>query len=243
METSDRDELFERPDLRHRPFTFDAEVARVFPDMIQRSVPGYVELVRLTGLIASRVVRPGTRCYDLGCSLGAVSREILLRTPPTVPVIAVDTSAAMIAGLRARLADTPGRERLEPLQADLATIEITQASLIVLNFTLQFIPLARRDELLQQLRAGLVPKGALVLAEKIELGEGAEGRFVRALHDDFKRANGYSDLAIARKRAALEQVLVPETVEQHERRLAAAGFSGWTRWFQCLDFVAWVAWT
>jgi tRNA (cmo5U34)-methyltransferase len=93
------DDLFDRPSAPVKPFEFDADVARVFPDMVRRSVPGYAELVGLTGLIARRVVRPGTRCYDLGCSLGAVTRELLLQTPEDVPVIAVDASEAMIDGI------------------------------------------------------------------------------------------------------------------------------------------------
>ncbi len=237
------DDLFDRPSAPVKPFEFDADVARVFPDMVRRSVPGYAELVGLTGLIARRVVRPGTCCYDLGCSLGAVTRELLLQTPADVPVIAVDASEAMIEGMLTRLADVPGIERLVPLRADLEAVEVGGAGLVVLNLTLQFIPPERRDALMARLRAGLVPGGMLVLAEKVEIPDAQGGRLMRTLHEDFKRANGYSELAISRKRAALERVLVPETVETHERRLCAAGFAGHLRWFRNLNFVAWIAWT
>jgi tRNA (cmo5U34)-methyltransferase len=237
------DDLFDLPSAPVKPFEFDADVARVFPDMVRRSVPGYAELVGLAGLIARRVVRPGTRCYDLGCSLGAVTRELLLQTPADVPVIAVDASEAMIDGMMTRLAGVPGIDRLAPLRADLEAVEVGGAGLVVLNLTLQFIPPERRDALIARLRAGLVPGGMLVLAEKVEIPDAQGGRFLRTLHEDFKRANGYSELAISRKRAALERVLVPDTVEAHERRLRDAGFAGHLRWFQNLNFVAWVAWT
>jgi tRNA (cmo5U34)-methyltransferase len=243
LQMSEPDDLFDGPTTPVKPFEFDADVARVFPDMVRRSVPGYAELVGLTGLIARRTVRPGTRCYDLGCSLGAVAHELLRQTPQDVPVVAVDASEAMIEGMMRRLNEVPGIERLVPVHGDLETVEIADAGLVVLNLTLQFIPPERRDRLMARIRAGLVPGGMVVLAEKVDVGDSRAGQLLRTLHADFKRANGYSELAISRKRAALERVLVPETIETHERRFDDAGFAGHTRWFQNLDFVGWVAWT
>lgn len=240
------DNLFDRaPSGPVRPFEFDADVARVFPDMVRRSVPGYAELIGLSGLIARRVAAPGARCYDLGCSLGAVTRSILRQTGPEVTVIAVDNAPAMIEGLCARLAAEAEAEfaRVETRCADIQTIAIEQASLVVLNLTLQFVPCEARLELLRRIRAGLLPDGILILAEKFAVPKGRAGDWLTTLHEDFKRANGYSELAIARKRAALEQVLIPDSLEQHERRLAEAGFAGSVRWFQSLNFAAWLAWT
>lgn len=243
MNSSDPDTLFDRPETPVRPFEFDAAVARVFPDMVRRSVPGYLELVEIIGLIARRLAQPGTCCYDLGCSLGAVTRSILRQVDPSVRIIAVDNAPAMIEGLRARLADVPGAERIESVCADLLELPVTNASVLVLNLTLQFIPPDERLRLLQRLRAGLVPGGALILAEKVRVEPSAGGALLTALHEDFKRAQGYSELAISGKRAALEQVLVPDSIAEHEQRLVAAGFAGHTRWYQSLNFVAWVAWT
>ena len=237
------DTLFDQAEAPVRPFEFDDAVAQVFPDMVRRSVPGYRELVDLIGLLARRLAQPGTCCYDLGCSRGAVTRSILRQVDPRVRIVAVDKAPAMIAGLQARLADVPGAERVETRCADLCDLPVAEASVLVLNLTLQFIAPELRLELLRRLRAGLVPGGVLILAEKIQVAPGAGGHLLTALHEDFKRAQGYSELAISRKRAALEQVLVPDTIETHEQRLLAAGFAGHTRWYQSLNFVAWVAWT
>lgn len=240
MQLSDPDDLFDRPAGPVKPFAFDAEVARVFPDMVRRSVPGYAELVGLSGLIARRFARPGTRCYDLGCSLGAVTAELLRQTTDEVEILAVDRAEAMIAGLRARLAAS---ERLRVCCADLEEVAIERASVIVMNLTLQFVAPERRASLLARIRAGLVPGGALILAEKVAVGDDPADRLLVALHEDFKRAQGYSELAISRKRAALERVLIPDRLEVHEQRLAEAGFTHVVRWFSALNFVAWVAWT
>jgi tRNA (cmo5U34)-methyltransferase len=122
-------------------------------------------------------------------------------------------------------------------------VPIEGASVVILNLTLQFLPPADRLGLLRRIRSGLVPGGALILVEKTRLPEGQAGRHLAGLYDDFKRAQGYSELAIAGKRAALERVLIPDSIETHESRLAAAGLAGWTRWYQACGFVAWLAWT
>ncbi len=238
-----RDDLFARVDP-DAPFAFDAQVTRVFPDMIRRSVPGYEQLIDLTGQIAARFLKPGTRCYDLGCSLGA-STGAVLRAAPDCPVelIAVDNSPDMIAGLTGRLAGLPGAERVRPLCADAADLDIAEACVVILNLTLQFVPPQRRLDLLRRVRAGLVPGGALILAEKVRGADADEDRLLVELYEGFKRANGYSDLEIARKRTALERVLVPDTVAAHEQRLDQAGFPHRMRWFQGFSFVAWLAWT
>ncbi len=242
MTINEPDNLFDSSQAPVRPFRFDADVARVFPDMVRRSVPGYAELVELSGLIARRIARPETCCYDLGCSLGAVTEAILHQTDSGVRVIAVDNSPAMIAGLGARLAERTDGERVTAVCADVETVPITDAALAVLNLTLQFIAPERRLDLLERIHAGLVQDGVLILAEKIQAPDDRGGHLLTALHEDFKRAQGYSDLAISRKRAALEQVLVPDRIEIHEQRLTAAGFTGFTRWYQSLNFVAWIAW-
>ncbi|MCF1184341.1 carboxy-S-adenosyl-L-methionine synthase CmoA [Marichromatium gracile] len=243
MQHSDPDDLFDRAEMPVAPFEFNADVARVFPDMVRRSVPGYADLVALCGLVARRVARPGTHCYDLGCSLGAVSLAMLARTPSGVGVVAVDNAQAMVDGLARRLAEVPGGERVRVCCADVREVEIVDASVVALNLTLQFLPPEERAGLLARIRAGMVPGGVLVLAEKVRLDDAAEAAFVTALHEDFKRANGYSELAIAGKRAALERVLVPERAETHEQRLREVGFARVTRLYQHLNFVAWAAWT
>jgi len=232
------DNLFDRVDVPVRPFRFDAEVVRVFPDMVRRSVPGYTEMVEISGLIGRQIIPPGGICYDLGCSLGAVTQAILRQTPASVRVIAVDNSPAMIA----KLCASSDNDRVTPICADAETVPIQNAALVVLNLTLQFIAPERRLALLERIHAGLMPNGALILVEKIALPNDRGGALLTELHTDFKRAQGYSELAISGKRAALEQVLIPDRIATHEARFTAAGFTGFTRWYQSLNFIAWMAW-
>jgi tRNA (cmo5U34)-methyltransferase len=242
---SERDQLFEQLPQGMNDFVFDERVVRVFPDMINRSVPGYGLILPMLGVLARRCVPPGSRVYDLGCSLGAVSRVVRdAVNAPDVRIIAVDNSAHMLSRFEQdlqQLPQQPGRPQIELVLGDISTTPIEDASLSVLNFTLQFIRPQQRQDVLARIASGTRPGGALVLSEKIRFRDAEEQALQTDWHHDFKRAQGYSELEIARKRDALEQVLTPDTEEEHLTRLQAAGWRKAVRWFQCFNFVSYLA--
>jgi len=241
---SEKDRLFESPMAAAEDFRFDDRVVRVFPDMINRSVPGYALMVSMTALLARRYAQDGSRLYDLGCSLGAVSLAMSEAVQARdAAIIAVDNSAAMIAGLRELLSsfDPPGATPISPVCADLLETDIDQASVVVLNLTLQFVEPAARPALLGKICAGLLPGGVLLLSEKIRFDSPDEDSLQTEWHHAFKRAQGYSELEIARKRDALERVMKPDSLPIHQHRLLKAGFSRVYQWFQGFNFVSLIA--
>ena len=232
--TPPRDRLFDEP-RQLVDFAFDEAVAGVFPDMIRRSVPGYETVVALTGLLAARHLGKGGRCYDLGCSLGA-STLAVLRAMGTNPceVIAVDSSAAMLEEAR-RVPEFD--DRVEWLEADVREVDVDRAQVVILNYVLQFLPPEDRLPLLRRIRAGLTSGGILIVSEKIAAGDYFDG-----LHLDFKRANGYSELEVSQKRAALENVMRIDTEDAHLARFREAGYGAARVWFRCLNWASFVAW-
>jgi len=239
-----KDRLYEDRPTEAGDFVFDERVVRVFPDMIRRSVPGYGTIVPMIGMLARRYAQPGTCIYDLGCSLGAATLAMRAAVrAPGLRIIAVDNSPEMIAGLERELAarEDENRPTVEVLLADLMDTPIERASVVVLNFTLQFVEPARRDGLLARIADGLLEGGVLLLSEKVCFEDPAVQALQTEWHHDFKRAQGYSELEIARKRDALENVLVPESLGCHRERLLAAGFQRVVPWFQGFNFVSMVA--
>lgn len=234
------DRLYSRPVRKVADFVFDETVARVFPDMVERSVPGYSALIPLIGMLAERYMQPGGRCYDLGCSLGAVSLAVArflkssARDLKDCRIVAIDNSSAMVERCRHNL-HASGMP-VDIICADIQTVELDAAAVVVLNFTLQFIEQPKRGRLIEKIYSALRPGGALILSEKIT-GE----PMLAELHHAFKKANGYSELEIAQKRAALEKVLIAESADAHTQRLRDAGFSQVQPWFQCLNFVSLLA--
>jgi len=235
-----RDDIFNQQSPEPASFEFTEAVANVFPDMIARSVPGYAATLRLIGSIADRYVTPGSRVYDLGCSLGAASFSVQRQIGDRAEIIAVDLSPAMIEGLKKELKEREISNILPEL-GDVRETSIENARLTVLNFTLQFVPIEDRLKLLSRIAQGTQSGGVLVLSEKIAFEDPVVQKEMRALHEAFKKENGYSDLEISRKRIAIENVLIPETISTHQKRLQEAGFSRSQVWLQCFNFVSLLA--
>ncbi|MAX56432.1 MAG: carboxy-S-adenosyl-L-methionine synthase CmoA [Alcanivoracaceae bacterium] len=223
-------------------FSFDETVVKVFPDMIRRSVPGYPTMIDMIGVLAARYAQAGTCLYDLGSSLGAATTAMAALTREVgVPIVAVDNSPAMIEQAGVLLREAGLAERVTLTEADVASLSFDPCSMAVLNFTLQFIPLAQRDDLIRRLAEATVPGGILVLSEKIRFEEAEEDAQQIELHHAFKRNNGYSELEISQKRNALENVLIPETLAAHEARLRQAGYRQIHVWFRCFNFMSLLA--
>lgn len=234
-----RDEIYASPQEMIVDFAFDERVAAVFPDMIRRSVPGYGEIIALLGLFAEQYAQEGSTLYDLGCSLGAATLSLRRRIKVAgCNIVAVDNSAAMVERCRENIGHDLATTPVEVVCADIREVNIKNASVVVLNFTLQFLPKAERLALLQKIYNGMLPGGVLILSEKLRFEPEERQQFQEQLHLAFKRANGYSEMEISQKRAALEEVLVPDTLEQHRQRLGKAGFSQVEPWFQAFNFAS-----
>jgi tRNA (cmo5U34)-methyltransferase len=237
-----KDKIFSAPTDPLVKFTFDKHVADVFPDMIERSVPGYTTTIAMIGVLASQYVKEGTNCYDLGSSLGAAALAMRHHIKEeNVKIIAVDNSLAMIERSQKIIERDTSPINVTLLQEDILNIKIENASVCVLNFTLQFLKVADRAKIIQTIYSGLHPGGILILSEKIVFENHDEQAKQTDWHHAFKKANGYSDLEVAQKRTALENVLIPESLQQNKKRLFDAGFKNVNLWFQCFNFVSLVA--
>ncbi|MEC9466736.1 MAG: carboxy-S-adenosyl-L-methionine synthase CmoA [Myxococcota bacterium] len=224
-------------------FRFDESVARVFPDMIKRSVPGYSTTLDMIGVITARFAQPSSRLYDLGCSVGASTLAMRGAVAhPNCRVVAVDNSEAMVQRCSQHVRnDTASKVPVDIICDDIRTLPMERASVVTSNFTLQFLKPEDRLPLLRRVCDAMLPGGAFILSEKIHFETGAEQELQTTLHHDFKRANGYSELEISQKRTAIENVLVPDTIAEHHARLEEAGFRHSVVWFQCFSFVSLLA--
>lgn len=236
------DTLYANPLAQVSQFAFDQTVVDVFPDMIKRSVPGYATIINMIGNLAERYAQPQSRCYDLGCSLGAATLALRHRIQVAdCSIVGVDNSAAMLARCAQVIAADSGEIPVELIAANIQDVVLDHASMAVLNFTLQFIAIEERLPLLENIYRGLLPNGVLILSEKVAFDDAPHQQLMTELHHNFKRANGYSELEIAQKRTSIENYLIPETLQAHRQRLRAAGFQSVDVWFQCFNFASIIA--
>ena len=223
-------------------FKFDEQTASVFDDMIKRSVPGYPMMLDMLGVVAEKTVQENTYCYDLGCSLGASTLAIRHNIQSeNCNIIAIDNSKAMIECCQQAIAQDNSKTPVDILCTDILDVQFNTASLVSMNLTLQFIEQNQRLALLTRIADALVDDGVLFLSEKIKFIDDEEQSKLTDLHHQFKKHQGYSDLEIAQKRSAIENVLIPETLETHKQRLSDAGFTKVIIGLQCLNFVSLIA--
>ncbi len=242
MHKDQADTIYANPLSEVSRFAFDQRVVDVFPDMIKRSVPGYATIINMIGNLAERYAQANSHCYDLGCSLGAATLAMRHRIQAAnCKIIGVDNSAAMIGRCQQVIAADSGEVAVELVESTIQAVKIENASMAVLNFTLQFIATNERLDVLRSICNGLNTGGVLILSEKVVFDDEPHQQLMTELHHNFKRANGYSDLEIAQKRSAIEDYLIPETLDTHRQRLRDAGFSSVDVWFQCFNFASIIA--
>lgn len=240
--TDHRDNIFAAPLEKLGDFQFDQQVAQVFPDMIKRSVPGYSNIITAIGMLAKRFAQPDSNLYDLGCSLGAATIEMRRNvTAPNCQIIAVDNSSAMIERCLLQVSAFKSDTQVKVVCSDLQNVELSNASVVILNFTLQFIKPEERQAIISKIYNGLREGGILVVSEKLRFENDTIQELLTDLHHDFKRANGYSELEISQKRNAIENVMLTDTFDTHQTRFKKAGFKTSELWFQCFNFSSMIA--
>ncbi len=238
-----KDRVFSTKQRPVPPFAFTREVAQVFDDMLVRSVPLYEQGISLQARLSRQFYQPGTRMYDLGCSHGNLGMALLEEfSGKDFSLIGVDNSIPMMEIYKERLGKIQKHNsRIHLVCGGMEDVCIQNASVVIINLTLQFLAPAKRSQLIQKIYDGLVPQGVLLLTEKTSPDTPVTGQMYQQFYEQFKRDNGYSELEIAQKRDALEKVLIPDTIDTHFQRLHKAGFSLvdiWMKWLYFTSFLA-----
>jgi tRNA (cmo5U34)-methyltransferase len=236
-----KDRIFREPVDRLAGFEFNDEVAAVFDDMLDRSIPFYQEIQAMIVDFVGYFYQAESWIYDLGCSTGLTIAKLLAAFNGIEKIVGVDTSQPMIDKSRQRLADLPGAERVELVHGDIREIEIQRASVVIMNYTLQFIRPLYRERVVRAIYEGLQPGGALMLSEKVLEESTLLSRLFVDMYYRFKRKQGYSELEISQKRERLENVLVPYQVNELRELLSKAGFDHVDVFFKWHNFASLIA--
>ncbi len=236
-----RDALFQVEQISE-DFTFNDRVAQVFDDMLDRSVPCYQEVIRAISRILDNLLQQEDRVVDLGCATGTTLFQLSsLLNDKHLQFLGVDNSSAMLdkAKLKAELFSK--QNQLHFLCADITTTDHPDTAAFLLNYTLQFIRPLNRASFLRRIFANLRPGGVLILSEKIISHHSSINRSYIDIYHQFKKERGYSELEIAKKREALENVLIPCSLDENRQLLQKAGFIEVEPFFQWFNFVSLLA--
>ena len=236
------DEVFADPLDRIADFTFDERVAGVFDDMVSRSVPQYAEIQRMLAELTAYFAMEGSNIYDLGCSTGTTLALVHDALHVHANLIGIDNSAEMLEKCRSKLEPLGLGHAVELRRADLDRgIEIQDASVVLLVLTLMFVRPMCREKLMRSICSGMRENGCLLLVEKVLSDGSSFNRLFIERYYAYKRRRGYSELEIAQKREALENVLIPYRLGENRDLLLAAGFREVDVFFKWYNFVGLVA--
>jgi len=237
----ERDTLF-NTEAPADKFEFNERVAEVFDDMLDRSVPFYLQVIEMAAEILGRSLRSGDAVYDLGCSTGTTLLHLArMLESKNLKFVGVDNSKAMLDKALRKAEMFSLADKIIFSKQDITRADFPGAGGIILNYTLQFIKPPVRPGFLKNIQNGLRPGGVLILSEKIvSRDKGYNELFLHSYHK-YKKRRGYSELEIANKREALEHVLIPLSIQDNMDMLLKAGFSRVETFFQWFNFVSIVA--
>jgi len=238
---TEKDTIFQEEQKSH-DFNFDAKTAGVFDDMVQRSVPFYEEIQRMTCELARDFSVPDTNLYDIGCATGTTLGILDPVLDTSVAFVGVDNSEDMLEKARNKLQQVAARRKLTLINSDIhANFGIENSSVVMMILTLQFIRPLHREDLLRRINNSLCENGCLLLVEKVTGPYSLLNRLFIEHYYDFKRASGYSEMEISQKRESLENVLIPYHIQENRELLFKTGFTQIEEFFRWYNFCGIVA--
>ena len=238
----EKDRVFADKRKRVLPFEFNKKVTDVFDDMLDRSVPLYAQSIKRQAQLTARYYQNKSRIYDLGCSHGNLGILILEQFKERMfSMVGVDNSKPMIEKYSKRLKKNDNTGQVDLICGLLEDIQIKNASVVLINLTLQFLDTKKRNDLIKKIYQGLNHNGILLLTEKTIHSSKHINTLQTHFYKQFKVENGYSQLEISQKRDALDKVLVPDTIETHKKRIFKAGFTHFDAWLKWFNFVSMIA--
>ncbi len=238
----DKDEVFKDKKGLVSDFNFKKEVAEVFDDMLNRSVPFYQETQRMIKEISADFAVPGTNIYDLGCSTGTTFLSIDKSIPQDVTFIGIDYSKDMLNKAKEKLKKRGISRKYRFIRADMNTeLPITNASVVIMNLTLQFVRPLYRKRVVESIAKGINEEGCLILVEKVLSINSKLNRMFIKYYYDFKKRQGYNEMEISQKREALENVLIPYRPEEDRELLLDSGFKECDTFFKWYNFCGMLA--
>ena len=220
-----------------KKWEFNEEVANVFDNMLERSIPQYDVMRELVKRIGFKYVQLGSTIVDIGCSNGNAVDPFVKSYNMDCNYLLLDVSEPMLEKCKEKFGFLDGIMNYDITKG----IPKTDASLVLSILTLQFTPIEYRQKIVQSIYDNLREDGAFILVEKV-LGNTNEidEVFVNEYYQ-MKSENAYTREQIQNKRKSLEGVLVPITAKWNEELLRSAGFRKIDCFWRCLNFAGWIA--
>jgi len=221
-----------------KQFEFDKEVANVFDDMIDRSVPFYKENLNLSINVIKNYLQKEDKILDLGSSTGTFLIN-LAKLNLNLKLVGIDNSTAMIE--RAKNKAKAFGVNIDFKEKNFMEDEFGINKLITANYTIQFIRPIKREKLIKKIYDSLEDNGIFLMSEKLISEDKKLNKLLIDEYYDYKKQKGYSEYEISKKREALENVLIPYSETENREMLKNAGFKHIETIFRWCNFSTFLA--
>ncbi|NBR24734.1 MAG: hypothetical protein EBU08_13375 [Micrococcales bacterium] len=208
------------------PFSFDTITD--FDDHIAKSIPNYHLLNDAVRDLATFYAKEDFSIVDLGCSTGKLLESI----PFEGDKLGIDISGNLLP---------ESHDNVQYVQKDLRSFRNLgkTPSLVISLFTLQFLPLADRPNILSLVYDELAEGGAFIWAEKVHEESGELERVMNSAYYDFKRLH-FSASEIMKKERDLRPIMQTNTSMRNYIMAENAGFTVGTMFWKFYNFEAWL---
>ena len=217
---------------------FNKNVAKNFKKHVNKSIPLYEDSHEIIKKISDIFLKNNSVCYDLGCSLGNLIKDLAKRhKKKRIKFFGIDSSKDMIIEANKTNKD----KRIVFLNNDLENLNLDKSNLIVCHYSLQFTNIKKRQKIINNIYKSLRKNGCLLLFEKIIEAKSNINYISNSIYDNFKIQNGYSKKEIKAKKLSLKGILKPQLNKNNINLLKRAGFSNYEIIFKYTPFVGYIA--
>jgi len=231
------DNIFKKPIKKQ--FEFDENIAVVFDDMLERSIPFYKEVVALICDVINSHVQKNSTILDLGCSTANTLLALQIKSNKNFKAIGYDNSEAMLEQAKKKI-NAYGVD-IELKFADILETDLPNNDVTIANYMLQFIRPIERENFIRNIYNSLNQDGIFIFSEKIIYEDKKLNKNMIDIYYNFKKKQGYSEFEISQKREALENVLVPYSEEENKKLIIKSGFRTIETLFKWGNFVTFLA--
>ena len=212
--------------MRSSSWTFDSkEVAEKFDEHVREQLPWYDMLTDAVVYITRNYLTEGNQVVDIGASTGNLSKKLLpLANERKGRVLAIEKSLQMCNNMK-------DMEDVRVMYADITNIDIPEAQVYILFLTMMFIPVDKREKLLEDIFEKAKEGGCVIIVDKIN-HSGYFGTVMKRLTWNWKIQQGSIAEDIVNKEMSLAGVQIPINQDlllsaQAQEFFRMGEFAGW----------------
>jgi tRNA (cmo5U34)-methyltransferase len=194
---------------------FDNYDNKDFRDHISTSIPSYKEMVEMIIGYSQYFSIGGGKLIDVGCSDGGVT-ELLSSANPNNHVVGLEPEHNFFK-------DLTSTESITYLKQGAEDFDYRNSSLVIMLFTLQFIPYNLRVEILKNIYNGLDDGGGFIFSEKTLAEDSLIEDMQRSLYYDFKHKS-FDSVNILSKERNLRHIMKINTMNETLTLLNQLGY-------------------